>query len=176
MNLLGSHDTDRLRSALATDKVIRSLSREEQLALEFPEEKLKIAIEKEKMCAVVQFSIPGVPSIYYGDEQGMCGVGDPFNRAPFKEERTDLHDFYAELARLRNSTAILSTGEMRVIPYSVDVLMILRYVNQSADMFGVEADNGAYLAVINRGDAPMRYECGAVRGTVQPLGWEIIRL
>ena len=39
----------------------------------------------QKLAALVQFTVPGVPSVYYGDETGMNGMLDPFNRAPFAE-------------------------------------------------------------------------------------------
>ena len=183
MNLLGSHDTDRLRSALATDTVIRSLAREEQLKLVFPPEALEEAIRKEKLCAALQFSLPGVPSIYYGDEQGMCGVCDPFNRLPFREDNEELHRYYVNLSRLRNASDALSTGEAVYMAGSADVLMILRYVNQNCDVFGEKAENGAYLTVINRSAEEQRYEadcsaagCGIVRGTIKGETAEIVKL
>ena len=92
MNLLGSHDVDRLRNALAVSVNIRSLPRDEQLRLHFSEEAMAKALDYERLCAALQFSIPGVPSIYYGDEQGMAGVNDPFNRCVFKEGEKELHD------------------------------------------------------------------------------------
>ena len=98
MNLLGSHDVERLKSALATDVYIKSLPREEQLKLRFSPEALQKAVRLEKLGAALQFSLPGVPSIYYGDEQGMEGVGDPFNRAPFREGDEELHEYYVNLS------------------------------------------------------------------------------
>ena len=183
MNLLGSHDTDRVRYALATDTVIRSLTREEQLKLDFTPEALDKAVEKEKLCAALQFSLPGVPSIYYGDEQGMGGVCDPFNRLPFKEECPELHEYYVNLSRMRNSADALSTGEAEYMTASADVLLILRYVNQKHDVFGLEAENGAYLTVINRSGESVPYEadcsaadCGVIRGAAKPAAGEIIRI
>ena len=183
MNLLGSHDTERLRSALAVDTVIRSLKREEQLKLTFTADALNEAIQKEKLCAAIQFSLPGVPSIYYGDEQGMCGVCDPFNRLPFKEDNEELHEYYVNLAKLRNSSDALSTGDALYMAGGADVLMILRYVNSNRDVFGLPADNGAYLTVINRGSSETGYEadcsaadCGTVRGMITGGTAETIKL
>ena len=59
MNLLGSHDVDRLRTALAADRNLRELSREDQLKYEFSEGALSRALQQERLCAAIQFAIPG---------------------------------------------------------------------------------------------------------------------
>lgn len=183
MNLLGSHDVDRLRNALATDVVIRDLPRDEQLALAFTDEALDRAVQLEKLCAAIQFSVPGVPSIYYGDEQGMCGVTDPFNRATFREENRELHDYYAMLCRMRNENPALSTGEAVFGASSENVLTILRYVNQSEDAFGLAAATGVFLTVANFGTEDADFEadcraadCGMVCGRIKSMSAEMIKL
>ena len=183
MNLLGSHDVERLRSALATDIRIKSLSREDQLQLSFSPEALERAVELEKLCAVIQFALPGVPSIYYGDEQGMCGVGDPFNRLPFREDRQDLHDWYAGLAAMRNASPALSTGHARFLAASGGVLLILRYIIDGRDVFGEPAKNGVYLAAVNRDAECVDYtlDCsdlglGQIEGCIDGCRGELRRL
>ena len=183
MNLLGSHDVERLRSALATDTNIRALKREEQLELVFTPEALERAVAREKLAAVLQFALPGVPCIYYGDEQGMCGVCDPFNRLPFREDRQDLHDWYAALARLRSGADALSTGAIQIAAWSADVLLILRYIRGGQDVFDLPARDGVYLAVINRGAAPADYELdgsaaglAAITGHIEAGSAEIRKL
>lgn len=176
MNLLGSHDTDRLRNALATEVILRDIPREEQLALEFSEEMLAHAVKLEKLCAALQFALPGVPSIYYGDEQGMCGVMDPFNRAPFKEDNRELHDHYAALCRLRNENPVLSTGEAVFSAASTGVLTVLRYTA------GINCES-AFLCVINAGSSDEDYtaDCsraglGIYRGHIDRESSSIIKL
>ena len=183
MNLLGSHDVERLRTALATDVWLRSLSREDQLKVEFTQEALDKALVLERLCAVLQFAIPGVPCIYYGDEQGMCGVNDPFNRQPFMEGDSALHDYYARLAGQRRAADALSTGEAEFMAANKDLLLILRYINSGLDALGKPAENGAYLAVVNRGETAQSYTadcraagCGWVAGSIGPLQGEIIKL
>ena len=174
MNLLGSHDTDRIRNAMATPVVLRGLSRETQLALPLRREDVARSAGRELLCAAVQFAIPGVPSIYYGDEQGMWGTGDPFNRKPFREDDKALHDAYAALAARRNGSAALSTGEAVFEACSADVLTVLRYIRGGRDAFGEPAEDGAWLMVLNRGDQEAAFEAdasaaghGMVRGTVE---------
>ena len=183
MNLLGTHDTDRIRTALATSTTIRGMSREDQLRLRFDDESLRLALRREKLCAVLQFAIPGVPSIYYGDEQGMCGVGDPFNRLPFREGEMELHDLYAQLANMRGANPALSTGDAVFMAYNADILLVLRYVRGGVDHFGASAENGAFLAVINRGAAqcfdvecPEEYDFGRLSGVADEFSAKIIKV
>ena len=183
MDLLGSHDVERLRSALATDRQIKAYPREEQLQIPFSDASLEKPVELEKLLATIQFALPGVPSIYYGDEQGMCGVGDPFNRLPFREERQDLHDHYAALAALRNSAPALSTGHARFLAASGGVLLVLRYILDGRDVFGESAENGVYLAVASRDEEPADYTidcsdlgCGIVTGHIGACSAEVRRL
>ena len=183
MNLLGSHDVDRLRNALAVSVNLRSLPREEQVKLHFSDKAMEKALSYERLCAALQFSIPGVPSIYYGDEQGMAGVNDPFNRGVFKEGDKPLHDFYAELAKQRNAAPALSTGHAQFMTACRDVLLILRYITDGKDAFGEPAENGVYLTVINRGEKSYEFtaDCSAAglepySGSIAPVSAEIIRL
>ena len=175
MNLLGTHDTDRIRTAMSTPVVLRGLSREAQLALKFDEAETSRALEREKLCAAIQFAIPGVPSIYYGDEQGMWGLGDPFNRAPFRLGEEELHKYYVNLSARRNSSDALSTGYAKYEASSSDVLTVLRYVNNAQDAFGLPANNGAWLLAVNRSEREADFTAdasavgwGVMTGTVGP--------
>ena len=183
MNLLGSHDVPRLKTVLATGINLRAISREEQLAVQFTPEALARAEKLEMLCAALQFALPGVPSIYYGDEQGMEGVGDPFNRAPFREGSAALHECYKKLAALRRSAPALSTGRVDFQTENTDVMMVLRYITDGKDVFGEPSENGVWLCVINRSDAPRPYsvDCscagmGVYNGTAAPLSGEIFRI
>ena len=183
MNLLGSHDVDRLRSALSVDFDIRALSREEQLRINFNQPALERAVKMEKLAAAIQFAIPGVPSVYYGDEQGMCGVCDPFNRQPFKEGERELFEHYCALAAQRNAADAMSVGEAEFMAASSNVLMILRYVNQNTDALGLPAKDGAYLTVVNRSFDPVAYSadcsaahCGVVSGVIEACSARTIKL
>ena len=87
-----------------------------------------------------------MPSIYYGDEQGMEGVGDPFNRAPFREGDRDLHDYYVNLSALRNSDPVFAEGAVSYDAPSGDMLTVLRYYPGED-----RKSDSVFLTVINRG-------------------------
>ena len=133
MNLLGSHDTDRVATAMSTPVVLRSLSREDQLNVYIGAEDTVRGIELEKLCAGIQFAIPGVPSIYYGDEQGMQGTNDPFNRLPFKEDNVELQAYYAELCKRRNAEPAIREGAVEFSAVTKDLLLIYRHSDEGSD-------------------------------------------
>lgn len=129
MNLLGTHDTARILTVLAgefnTDRAY-----EAQVVL--TAEQRAAAVEKLKLAAFLQFALPGCPSIYYGDEAGMEGCKDPFNRAcyPWGKEDVSLLAYYRSLGRLKNSTPALQTGTVRVTECGEGRLAFLRQTEE----------------------------------------------
>jgi len=70
-----------------------------------------------KMASVLQFTLPGVPCVYYGDEAGMEGCADPFNRGcyPWGDEDEELREWYRSLAGIRKSQPAFAEGEYKLI-------------------------------------------------------------
>ena len=176
MNLLGSHDVERLRTALSTPVALKTLPRAEQLAFAFDPAEKAAALERERLCAALQFALPGVPSVYYGDEQGMEGACDPFNRAPFREGDGALCEYYAQLAARRNGSDALRGGEAVIAAASREVLTVLRFVRGGRSALGEEAENGAWLLAVNRSDEPQPFTAelsalggGALHGVLGPM-------
>ncbi len=100
--ILSSHDTPRLSNVLQNEKKIR----------------LAIAI---------QHAFPGIPMIYYGEEVGMNGGPDPFNRAPMNwEQKSERCEFYQKMNNLRKEFDVLSKGKTKIW-INGDILSILRY-------------------------------------------------
>ncbi len=110
MNHLGTHDTPRLITRLGTDEY--PSSRAKQSASFLSEEQYAKAVKKQKLAAVIQYTLPGVPSLYYGDEAGLEGFGDPFCRAayPWGKENNELIEFYKWLGRVRRQNDVLKDG------------------------------------------------------------------
>lgn len=172
MNLLGSHDVERLRTALATDTVLKDLSREEQLAEEkmISHDDWVLGGKLERLAYVIAFSIPGVPSIYYGDEYGMTGTNDPFNRRPLGIKGIDdLRDFISMLSSRRTTHEALLSGDAFFLACDPDVLLILR-----------KSEKQSVLTVINRAKEKRSYHLclggASVSGEVAALEWDSVLL
>jgi 4-alpha-glucanotransferase len=125
MNLMGSHDVERLRTNLSSDIDVKTLQRSEQASFAASPEADERAAKLEKLCAAIQFSLPGVPSIYYGDELGMTGCRDPFNRLPLREGSRSPLEFYKKLSGIRRNN-IMSTYAVSFAACGPDVLLISR--------------------------------------------------
>ena len=159
MNLLSSHDVERARTALATRLDARSLSREQQARFYVSDRQDARGAAMQKLAAVVQFTVPGVPCVYYGDETGMNGMLDPFNRATFSTGARPLVGWYQKLGQLHSEYDALKCGGVAVFSPHADVLAILRCVTGGRDCFGSEAENGVLLAVVNRASEPREVVC-----------------
>lgn len=114
LNLLSSHDIPRAITHLAdpTDGEREDLARRS-----LSPERLAWAKIRFRLASFLQFTLPGCPCVYYGDEVGMTGYRDPFNRKfyPWGREDRDLRTFIRELARLKNGSEVLRRGDVRVL-------------------------------------------------------------
>ena len=150
MNLTASHDVARTRSALALDFDPRSRTRAQLAALDVTDAMAARGAQLQPLAAAVQFWLPGIPSIYYGDEAGMQGLCDPFNRAPLQMCDTQMLQWYAKLSALRHAHPALQRGEIAVFAPAGDVVCILRIITGGHDAFGAEAEDEALLLAVNR--------------------------
>lgn len=152
MNLLSSHDVARAKTFLATGQNGDNMSREQQAELSLTPEQEKRGKQLLKLATALQFTIPGIPSIYYGDEQGLDGLKDPFNRTTFSHKDEELAEFFKQISNLRKSEQVLKTGNISFLPLSEDVIAILRYNIGGEDFFHNRAATTAIVLVINRSD------------------------
>ena len=111
MNMLGTHDTARILTALVDDW---SGPRQEQAKRFLSAQQMTTARERLLMASFLQFMLPGAPSIYYGDEAGMEGHKDPFNRRtyPWGRENPELLAHFRQLGRLRKDHQSLRLGDI----------------------------------------------------------------
>ena len=112
MNLLGTHDTPRILTALVDSF---EGSREEYARRRFTEAQRQTATARLRMASFLQYMLPGAPSLYYGDEAGMEGFRDPFNRRtyPWGAEDGALLAHFRQLGQLRKELPALRLGDIR---------------------------------------------------------------
>ena len=111
MNLLGTHDTARILTALVDDF---DGPREERAKQHLSPAQRHMARTGLFMASFLQYTLPGAPSIYYGDEAGMEGSKDPFNRRtyPWGKEDQPLLQHYRLLGQLRRDFDALRLGDI----------------------------------------------------------------
>ncbi len=111
MNLLGTHDTPRILTALVDDF---EGSRAEYANRHLTEAQRALAKKRLFAASFLQYTLPGAPSLYYGDEAGMEGYKDPFNRRtfPWGREDTELLAHYRALGALRKEQPSLCLGDI----------------------------------------------------------------
>lgn len=142
MNLLGSHDTERIITALGGE--LSDGKSNEYLSASFmcPERysKGKALL---LMAYTIASTLPGIPSVYYGDEVGLEGYSDPFNRRcfPWGKEDCEILSHYRKLACIRLSASVYKTGEYKLLYLESGILIFSRYNSQSS-----------YITVINNRD------------------------
>ena len=117
MNILGTHDTERIITALAGQRLGPHATRDEKAQVRMDEGQWAIGIRRLKIAVCLQMTLPGVPCIYYGDEAGMEGYNDPFNRCcyPWGHENQELQDWYRRVIAIRRSSAVYTDGSCRLL-------------------------------------------------------------
>ena len=112
MNHIGTHDTVRILTRLSTDADFGN-NREAQSKFELSKEQRNYGIRLLKLASVLQYTLPGVPSLYYGDEAGLEGFSDPFCRGtyPWGKENQELLNHYTALGKMRSENEAFKTGE-----------------------------------------------------------------
>lgn len=138
-NLLGSHDVPRIIDELGGNQVLHRLA------------------------AVIQFSYPGVPGIYYGDEIGMKNIPGLDQRGCMEWDSSkwdhDLLRFYQRLISLRRGSEALRSGGFQILHFDDDLIVYQR-----------EGASERFLTIANRNQYPINrpipvWQGGIVDGT-----------
>ncbi len=110
MNELSNHDHSRFLTR--TNKKVGRVSQLGYLAAETDVDE---AVMREAV--VMQMTWPGAPTIYYGDEAGLCGFTDPDNRRsyPWGRENQELIDFHKEMIRIHKENSVLTHGSLKFL-------------------------------------------------------------
>ena len=143
MNFLSTHDTPRILTVLGADHVPGS--KEERAVFRLSPARRQLGLKRLRLAALVLFTFPGAPTVYYGDEAGMEGWEDPFNRAgyPWGQEDSELKSFFSKLAHLRREQPALQTGQLH-----------WRWTAGSLLVFARELNGQLLTTVVNAADTP----------------------
>ena len=135
MNLLGTHDTERILTVLGDPTCGVECSNRELAVKRLSDSDRACAIERLKLASLLQFTVYGVPSVYYGDEAGMEGYHDPFCRFPYPwgREETSLVEHYRMLGDLRRRHSALREGDFRFLWHDDSAFVFERLDPQSGD-------------------------------------------
>lgn len=112
MNHIGTHDTSRILTRLG-DTACNCGDRSWQSERRLSTEEYQNGITLLKLAIVLQYTLNGVPSVYYGDEVGVEGYGDPFCRGtfPWGNENKELLNFYINMGKYRHNCDCFKEGE-----------------------------------------------------------------
>ena len=123
LNLLGSHDRERLFTMLGDAPDPDTLSEEECAAFRLDEGHASLAMSRLWLTVLLQMTLPGVPCVYYGDERGMEGFRDPYNRAAFPWDggRMDCATVFRNAIAVRKALPVLTAGDFEPFADGVDV-------------------------------------------------------
>ncbi len=111
MNFLSTHDTPRLLTILGLSAPAPQ-TRDERAVYRLSEEELAHGKALLKLASLILYTFPGSPMLYYGDEAGMQGFEDPFNRGtyPWGHEDEELLRCFRQFGALRRAHEALQSG------------------------------------------------------------------
>ena len=144
MNFLGTHDTPRILTLLGVEQTPEDKG--QRAAYRLSPAELARGQKKQRLAAMLLYSFPGSPPLYYGDEAGMQGFEDPLNRGtyPWGGEDGSLLAFFRRLGQLRAERISMQCG-------------IIRYLHAQGGGLVVERLHGTERTVtaLNAGDTPL---------------------
>jgi 4-alpha-glucanotransferase len=186
LNLMGSHDRMRIMTIMGEAPDAGSLSEREKCDFRLSPEKRALAKSRIWLATILQMTLPGVPCIYYGDEAGLEGYADPYNRAtyPWGNEDQDMLKIYKNAISLRKKYPVFIDGDLKTFYYSKDVfgyyrktsdcsmaVVINRNVTKQYDVT-IQAQGAKAQELLT--DTQVVIEGGKARFMLPPLGAAVI--
>ncbi|PKM61843.1 MAG: alpha-glycosidase [Firmicutes bacterium HGW-Firmicutes-21] len=131
MNIVGTHDTERIFSVLGGEG-INGRSNAELATDRLSEQNRRKAVKRLKNAYLLLAFMPGVPCIYYGDEAGVEGWHDPFNRRPFPWNSVDseLYEWFIRVNKLRAEEPLFKSKQLRIYDTDNNTFTAERFDNK----------------------------------------------
>lgn len=150
MNTLGTHDTMRILTLLGEKSEQRGQSRDWRAHARLNDHDRAHGKARLTLGAMVLFAFPGAPTVYYGDEAGMEGFEDPFNRRtfPWGHEDRELVSLFTALGAARKSRQTLRRGDIRYEKAEGRVLAFTRSLDGETVLCAVNAGHEAETVTI----------------------------
>lgn len=151
MNSLSTHDTERAITMLIGEPLNgrdRSWQAEHHYLCA---DQYHTGLELLKLAAVLQYFLPGIPSLYYGDEAGLSGYRDPFNRCcyPWGYENHELINWFENLGQLRLSLPFLQESRFTPLVVTENICAFVRRASAEQQILVAvnRSQQGYYLPV-----------------------------
>lgn len=159
MNELSNHDHSRFLT-----RTNHMVGRTGTLGPEAAEKYINKAVMREAV--VMQMTWVGAPTIYYGDEAGVCGFTDPDNRRtyPWGHEDMELIEFHKEMIAIHKSYEVFKTGSLKILEAGENILSYGRF--KGDDQFIVILNNSSELTEVH---VPVWLAGVAKEGTLRRL-------
>lgn len=150
MNLLGTHDTERILTSLGGESS-SGYKNSELRVLRMTKEQRALAKKRLMSLYTVLATLPGIPTIFYGDEAGLEGYSDPFNRMPYPwgAEDSDILAHYRLIGRIRRGSDAYKKGDFELLELNDSIFAFRRIYK------GV-----SYVTVLNNSDKPISVNAG----------------
>ncbi len=171
MNILGTHDTPRILTVMGGKQCA---DKEEMARTALSEDERNRAERLVRLAAVLQYTLPGVPCIYYGDEVGMEGYMDPFCRGcfPWDKQEGSLSAFYRRLGEIRTELAprpfidgeyeeLFADAGCLVFARSTKEQSVYVYCNPSTNRYTLHLPDGEYRELLQDRTVASVSEIGA---------------
>lgn len=138
MNQLSNHDHSRFLT-----RTNHKVGRVQYLGPEAANEGVNPAVMREAV--VIQMTWIGAPTLYYGDEAGLCGFTDPDNRRtyPWGREDKQMLEFHREMIWIHNNYPALKKGSLQILMWNEQILAFARFLN--GEQIVVVVNNGDTL-------------------------------
>ena len=146
MNIISTHDTERMLSVLGNPTLSGEIDNDRLASSKLTPEERQEAIKKMKIASVIQYTVFGTPSLYYGDEAGMEGYRDPFCRLPYPwgREEKSLIEHYKMLGALRATHPALTDGDFDFLEHNESTVSYRRKKGNDAVTVKVDIQRTEY--------------------------------